>query len=222
MNRLLSTLVASFLVVGLVAPLTARAAEKALCVVCKVKHGEAEEETVKAWRTHEGTRYGFCSESCAEEFEADPAAYLPPTFPRPAPDLSLTDLNGAALDWKSLEGKVVLVDFWATWCAPCRKSMPRLQALHDRYANRGFTVLGVSIDQAKDAPKVKRFASTRKITYPIAIDGAKGSVWERFAVKAVPAAFLVDANGQIVAQWTGAPDETDLEKRLVAMLDRAP
>jgi len=196
--------------------------EKAVCMVCKVKHGEAAEEEVKAWRTHEGVRYGFCSESCAKEFEADPAAYLPPLFPRPAPELTLTALHGGELSWQSLQGKVVLVDFWATWCAPCRKSMPRLQALHDRYAARGFTVLGVSIDAAKDTAKVRKFAASKKITYPIAIDSEQGSAWERFAVKAVPAAFLVDAQGKIVAQWTGAPDEAELEKRLAGMLNRTP
>ena len=222
MKRLIPALVAAFLIVGLVAPLATQAAEKAVCLVCKAKHGESEAETVKAWRTHEGVRYGFCSEPCAREFEADPVAYLPPVFPRPAPELALTDLKGVTLDWKSLEGKVVLVDFWATWCVPCRKTMPALQALHDRYADRGFVVLGISIDQAKDAAKVKRFAIARKITYPLAIDGEKGSAWERFAVKAVPAAFLVDGKGQVVAQWTGTIDEVELEKHLLAFLERRP
>jgi len=221
--RLLPMLLAAMIVVGPGATSPAHGADKALCLVCKVKAGETAEEEVKAWRTHQGVRYGFCSESCAKEFDADPTAYVPPSFPRPAPELSLTAMDGSGVNWESLAGKVVLVDFWATWCAPCRKSMPRLQALHDRYVARGFTVLGISIDTGKNAAKVKRFATARKITYPIAIDSEKTSAWGRFGVKAVPAAFLVDAKGQIVAQWTGAlADDAELDGRLAAMLGRTP
>ena len=99
-----------------------------------------------------------------------------------------------------MKGKVTLVDFWATWCAPCRKSMPELQSLHEKYRARGFSVVGVSIDEGKDAArKVKKFVDAKKITYPIVIDSEKSPTWERFRVKAVPAAFLVDQEGRIVA-----------------------
>ncbi|HKQ56928.1 MAG TPA: redoxin domain-containing protein [Candidatus Eisenbacteria bacterium] len=195
------------------------AAEKALCLVCSVKEGASHEEEVKAWRTYEGTRYGFCSEKCASEFDADAAAYVPPVLPRPAPELSVADLAGKPVTWKSLEGRVVLVDFWATWCGPCRKSMPELQALHEKYSARGFTVLGVSIDEGNAAAKVKKFVAARKIRYPIAVDSEKTPTWERYRVKAVPAAFLVDQKGQVVAQWTGTSvDAADLEARLGALL----
>jgi len=195
------------------------AAEKAVCLVCSVKEGASEPEEVKAWRTYEGTRYGFCSEKCAGEFDADAAAYVPPTLPRPAPELSVADLAGKPVTWKSLEGRVVLVDFWATWCGPCRKSMPELQALHEKYSARGFTVLGVSIDEGNAAAKVKKFVSSKKIRYPIAVDSEKTPTWERYRVKAVPAAFLVDRNGQVVAQWTGTSvDAADLEARLATLL----
>ena len=149
------------------------AAEKtALCPVCKVMKGEAEEEAVKAVRTHEGREYGFCSEKCAKDFMLDPAAYVPATFPREAPAFALNGLDGRPL---SLQGKVVLLDFWATWCVPCRKSMPELQALHWKYAERGFTVVGVSIDEGP-ATKVKKFVASKRLTYPIAIDSAKNSM----------------------------------------------
>jgi peroxiredoxin len=70
---------------------------------------------------------------------------------------------------------------------------------------------------------VKKFASSKKITYPIAIDSEQASTWERFGVKAVPAAYLVDAQGPIVAQWTGAvADDEELEARLAALLERTP
>jgi len=198
--------------------LAAAGPAKAICLVCKVKHGEAEEEAVVAVRAWQGREYGFCSEKCAQEFEADPAAYVPSEFPRPAPAFDLKSLAGAPLSNASLKGKVALLDFWATWCAPCRKSMPELQALHDKYAAKGFTVVGVSIDEGGPS-KVKKFVSSKKIDYPIALDSEQAPAWEAFRVKAVPAAFLLDREGRIVAQWTGASAPmAELEEKLAELL----
>ena len=205
---------------GIGFPVTPAAAAPAMahCLVCKVKHGEAEEEPVKAVRTHGGKEYGFCSEKCAQEFDADPAAYVPPTLPRLAPAFILKDLGGRTLSTESLKGQVVLVDFWATWCAPCRKSMPELQALHDKYKSRGFQVVGISIDEG-DPGKVKKYVASKKFTYPIAVDDEKTPAWEAYRVKAVPAAFLLDREGRIVEQWTGVPaDSRALEQRLQQLL----
>jgi peroxiredoxin len=213
-------LMVMILAAGLVGTPRAALAEKALCLVCKVTEGATRPEPVKATRTYEGARYGFCSERCAKEFDADPIAFLPPQLPRPSPEMSLSDLQGNALG-PSLQGKVVLVDFWATWCAPCQKSMPELQALHVKYAPRGFTVVGVSIDENADA-KVRKFVEKKRITYPIAIDSKQSPVWEKYRVKGVPAAFLIDREGRIVAQWTGvAPKASEIEEELVALLGRS-
>jgi len=96
--------------------------------------------------------------------------------------------------------------------------MPELQALHEKYAKRGFAVVGVSIDEGGDT-KVRKFVAGKKLTYPIAVDAGKNPAWEAFRVKAVPAAYLLDREGKIVAQWTGAPaDAKDLETRLESML----
>lgn len=190
------------------------------CPVCAIMHGESEEEPVQATRSYEGKIYGFCSAKCAEEFDADPIAFLPPVLPRPAPSLALTTLGGDSLDWDALEDKVVLVDFWATWCKPCHKAMPELQALHDEYADRGFAVVGVSIDEADDRRKVEKFLAEKKIRYPIAIDSSEDPAWARYRVKAVPAAFLVDARGQIVAQWLGLPaDAGEVEAAVKPLLE---
>jgi peroxiredoxin/YHS domain-containing protein len=194
------------------------AVKKAVCVVCYVTKGETEQEEVKAARTHDAKEYAFCSEKCAKAFDADPAAYAPPAFPRPAPTFSLMDLSGEPLSNERVKGKVVLLDFWATWCAPCRKSMPDLQRLHRKYADRGFAVVGVSIDEG-GAAKVKKYVASKKFTYPIAVDSNDSPAWEAFRVKAVPAAYLLDREGRIVAQWTGTvASVADLEAKLEGLL----
>jgi len=112
----------------------------------------------------------------------------------------------------------VLLDFWATWCVPCRKSMPELQALHDKFGSRGLSVIGISIDE-NGLAKVKKFVAARKITYSIAVDSDRNPAWDAFRVKAIPAAYLMNREGQIVAQWTGAaPTGKDLEVRLEELL----
>lgn len=200
--------------------ITLAAAKQAICLVCQVNGGETEPEAVKATRQHEGKEYGFCSLKCAKAFDADPAAYVPPVFPRAAPEFALTGLDGSLVSKSQLQGSVVLLDFWATWCVPCTRSMPELEALHSKYAARGFKVVGVSIDEGASAPaKVKKFLRARGITYPIAIDSGKAPVWDAYRVKAVPAAFLLDREGRIIAQWTGAPpDLRQLESKLESLL----
>jgi peroxiredoxin/YHS domain-containing protein len=196
-----------------------KAKSEGVCLVCKVLHGEAEPEAVVAVRTYEGVEYGFCSKKCAQAFDADPAAFVPPVFPREAPRFDLAPLaGGERLSNARLEGQVVLLDFWATWCKPCTKSMPALQALHDKYAAKGFRVVGISIDEG-GPEKVKKFVAKHAIGYPIAVDSERSPAWEAFRVKAVPAAFLLDRKGEIVAQWTGAAiDEAELERALAGLL----
>ena len=221
MQRLLSSVFVLMLLLGVVGIAPAIAAVKqGICIVCQVRSGEAEAEDIKATRTYAGKEYGFCSLKCAQTFDADPAAYVPPTFPRSAPAFSLKDLSGKPVSNASFKGQVVLLDFWATWCAPCVKSMPELQSLHAKYASRGFQVVGISIDEGvSGAVKVKKFIGAKRIAYPIAIDSGKRPAWEAFWVKTVPAAYLLDREGRIVAQWTGAPaDMAQLEAKLEELL----
>lgn len=221
MHRSLRSIAALALLALTLAPTLATAAEKAICHVCRVHHGESEPEPVKATRTYQGVEYGFCSEQCAKTFDADPAAYVPSTGPKPAPPLDIRGLDGKPITWDSLRGKVVLVDFWATWCMPCRKSMPELQKLHESLAGRDAVILGVSIDE-DGAKKVKRFlGGKQKYTYPMALDSEDDPTWVRFGVKAIPAAFLVDAQGRIVQQWTGLVKVDEVREAMERALDAA-
>ena len=111
-------------------------------------------------------------------------------------DFTLTDLQGRIWELKSLRGKVVLVNFWATWCPPCRKEMPDLQALYNRFQDRGLIILAIS-DEEQD--KVKPFIAEYKITYPVLLDPGR-KVNDLFQVEGIPKSFVYDRDGKMVAQ----------------------
>jgi peroxiredoxin len=112
-------------------------------------------------------------------------------------NFTLTDLSGRTWTLKDLKGKVVMVNFWATWCPPCQKEMPDLEALYNQYKDRGFVILALSEDD--ETQKVAPFIAERKITYPILLDpGAK--VNNLFEVKGIPKSFVYNRDGKLVAQ----------------------
>ena len=115
---------------------------------------------------------------------------------QPAPDFALTTLSGEQVKLSSLRGKVVLVNFWATWCLPCRKEMPDLQALYDRYKDQGFVVVSISDEEAA---KVQPFIAEQKITYPVLLDPGR-KVNDLFQVEGIPKSFVYDREGKLVAQ----------------------
>lgn len=196
----------------------AAAAKTALCPVCKVHEGEAAPEPVKATSVYEGKTYGFCSEKCKQTFDEYPLAYLPPVLPRPVPAFTMKTFDGQEVSFATVAaGKPVLVDFWATWCLPCVKAIPELQRLHEKHAGKGFSVVGISIDEKHQA--ARQLAEKKKIRYPVYLDATKTPAWSTFHVRSIPAVFLVDAEGRIVQQWLGKVDTAEVE-RAVAQLVR--
>jgi peroxiredoxin len=111
-------------------------------------------------------------------------------------DFTLTDLQGKTWHFHDLRGKVVLVNFWATWCPPCRKEMPDLNLLFDRFRDQGLVVLAISDEEAA---KVVPFVSERKIAYPVLLDPGR-KVNELFQVDGIPKSFVYDRSGKLVAQ----------------------
>lgn len=132
-----------------------------------------------------------------------------------APDFALTDLEGKPLVLAELRGKVVLLDFWATWCTPCRQETPQFVALQQKYGARGLQIVGVSMD---DGPQpVRAFYREFKMNYPVAMGTTQ--VAEAYGgVLGLPIAFVIDRRGQIVAKYEGPADMAELERQLDSLL----
>jgi len=111
-------------------------------------------------------------------------------------NFTLLDLDGHPWTLKDLRGKVVVVNFWATWCPPCRKEMPDLQALYEEFKGQGLVILAVSDE---DADKVKPFIAERKITYPVLLDPDR-NVNKDFQIEGIPKSFVYDRDGKLVSQ----------------------
>lgn len=189
--------------------------DRALCHVCRVHDGETELEPVQASAVFEDETYHFCSEGCRDKFLEDPVAYLPPVFPRPLPEFRVESFEGSVVASKDFEGRVTLLDFWATWCPPCVETMPRLDALHERLAGQGFQVVGISIDEGDEgAKKAQRFFEKRGFAYPVYHDATERPAWAALHVRAVPTMFLVDAEGRIVDQWSGHVEMDEVTRRV--------
>ncbi len=115
---------------------------------------------------------------------------------RQSADFTLSDLQGKAWHLQDLRGKVVLVNFWATWCPPCRKEMPDLDALYSKFKDQGFVVLAISDE---DAAKVSPYISEHKVSYPVLLDPGR-KVNDLFIVEGIPKSFVYDRSGKMVAQ----------------------
>ena len=133
-----------------------------------------------------------------------------------APAWNLTDLQGHALSSAQFRGKVVILDFWATWCPPCRKEIPGLVALWQRYNKAGLVVVGVSMDQT-GADTVADFAKRFRMTYPIAL--ADNSIAQAYGgIDAIPTTFVIDRSGRVVSVHQGYTDEADFEREILPLL----
>ena len=131
-------------------------------------------------------------------------AQAAPEIGKAAPELVVTELDGQTFDLAKLRGKVVLVSYWATWCAPCRKDMPKLDALYRRYHDDNLEIIGISIDRDSDLEKVRKVAP--KLAYPVAL--LKGITNDGFGPPAgVPITWIVDADGKVSDMMIDVRDE---------------
>ena len=119
-----------------------------------------------------------------------------------APQFTLRNLKGNLVDLKSFNGQVVVLNFWATWCVPCRIEMPAFENLYRRYRSQGVTVLGVSLDKGGDE-KVRKFVEEYQLSFPILMD-SEGKAEKLYPSISIPFTFVIDKSGRIVARIDGA------------------
>ncbi len=132
-----------------------------------------------------------------------------------APEISLPGVNDNALNLSSLKGKVVLIDFWASWCGPCRAAIPTVNKLYNKYKSKGFEIFGVSID-SKKTDWVRAITNDKiKYTQVMDKDGWNSAVAEKYGVYAIPSTFLLDKTGKVVAVDL---DGEELENKVKALL----
>ncbi|HEU5457710.1 MAG TPA: TlpA disulfide reductase family protein [Terracidiphilus sp.] len=135
----------------------------------------------------------------------------------PAPALARTSLQGTRVDLKALRGKVVLVNFWATWCGPCKVELPQFVQWQREYGSRGLQVVAVSMDDS-DAP-VRRFVQTLKPGFPVLMGNAKlGRAWG--GVLGLPVTFLVARDGTVASRTEGGADLPALESQVKKLLSK--
>jgi len=133
-----------------------------------------------------------------------------------APDFELEALNGGLIRLSDLQGKVVLIDFWATWCGPCRMQIPHLKQLYADWNGRGLEILGLSVDEREDV--VRAFINNTGIEYPTCMSTAE--VVRNFgSFQSIPTAFLIDRQGNIAMQYTGLQSKHTLESAIEQLLD---
>ena len=149
-----------------------------------------------------GTHGGFAAESLVH---------------KQAPEFVLRDLSGKRLDLAALRGKVVLLNFWATWCAPCQLEMPSFVAWQSQYGSRGLQIIGISMDD--DPELARKLCAKLKVNYPVAMGDEK--IGELYGgILGLPVTFLIDANGEIRAEYRGETDLKTIATQMKMLLPR--
>jgi peroxiredoxin len=134
-----------------------------------------------------------------------------------APDFTLMDLNGREVRLSDFSGKVVLVDFWATWCPPCRAEVPHFKDLYEAYKSRGFEIVGIALDSG-GANVVGPFVRENGITYPIVIGNPQVAMAFGGLREGIPTTFLINRSGNIVQSYVGYRDKMVFEEEIKKLL----
>lgn len=138
-----------------------------------------------------------------------------------APDFTLKDINNRPFNLSSLRGKVVILNFWATWCPPCRAEMPSLNNLYREFRNRGLEVVAISTDRSSSV--IEDYISKNPIDFTVLID-TDNRVSRQFKVFSIPTTFLIDRNGTIIERYLGEENWTspEIKKKIKEALTGVP
>ena len=175
--------------------------DSAVCAVCSTLGSMMTAAKPIAGVMYHGKAYYFHDKGMLATFMKDPDAYSDPVIPRAMPAFDLKDMSGQEYKAEAFKGKVVVVDFWATWCIPCRQTKIQLEEIYEKHKGDGLIFLSVDTDQQKKP--LDKFLKENPFSNPVLFDNKK--TYAAWHVTAIPAVFLVK-DGQIIAQWTGAKD----------------
>jgi cytochrome c biogenesis protein CcmG/thiol:disulfide interchange protein DsbE len=154
----------------------------------------------------------------SEENGPYPPNYVPSTQKSSAlaPDFTLPATDGKSIKLSDLKGKVVIIDFWATWCKPCREGIPDLISLKKKYGKKGFEIIGVSVDtETKD--EVVPFVKDKGMNYPVVYGNV--NVYQQYGgIRAVPTSFVIDKQGKIIASYEGLIPSATYEEHIKKLL----
>ena len=159
---------------------------------------------------------GFACLSCEKKQRGSEQRYLL-QIGSIAPDFSLKDIQGGEVRLADFRGKVVLVEFWATWCPPCRATVADLVEVQKQYKDRGLVVLGIAVDEGENLPKrLSAFSEDHKMNYLILLSDR--TVENAYQVSSIPKSFIIDKEGKIVNSYTGYGDQ--LKTAMSVQIDR--
>ena len=133
-----------------------------------------------------------------------------------APDFALKDVSGKVVSISDFKDKVIIIDFWATWCPPCQAEIPHFQSLYEDYSQKGLVIIGVALDKG-GIKTVKPFVEGKGVTYPIVI-GTEEVVNSYGGVRGIPTTFIVDRNGKIIEKIVGYRDKSFFESAIKKLL----
>jgi thiol-disulfide isomerase/thioredoxin len=151
--------------------------------------------------------------------EAAPASAACMADPKPANfNFTMKDVDGNQVSLEAYKGKVVLLNFWATWCGPCKAEIPGFVRLQDKYRDKGLVIVGYSVDDT--AEKAKAYAAEYKMNYPILLGEGREDVQDAYGpIWGIPASFIISKDGKVCRKHMGIAPEAVFEKEVAALLN---